>query len=177
MKYALAFILAALLAIPGHAATDPAADELPEDLLQRGLARAWWNSKRTPDIGLTADQRTAMDAYLADYLQQNYRDKRTQSATMGELGDALRTLDSQAAHSAAAQMGEVVNSSVRRQVDMILGVLGVLTPEQRTSLESQNPELLQRFWFRSSVPKLVYPVASDGAGSKPQHTDKKNDGA
>ncbi|MDG1389602.1 MAG: hypothetical protein P8P79_14280 [Halioglobus sp.] len=132
-----------------------------EELLAKSVARAWWNKEVTIDLlKLTATQREEMDESLRIYLKINQGALQAQKESFLELDAALFEADNDGARKTGEQMAKAVAEGLTRQVELMITVLDVLKDEQRTTMASESPELLQRFWAGTSVRKMSNPKRS-----------------
>jgi len=116
------------------------------------LARIWWNQSRAVELlGLSDEQRKAMDALLIEHLGHRRELAKESFEIRKTLGDHLATGDWKAAEKASADLGERASALARGDVDLTLAVVRLLRPEQRRTLDEELPMILRRPWLQGGV--------------------------
>ena len=114
------------------------------------MSRVWWNhAKKVEEIGLGDEQRAAMDAILTDYLDHRRPMAKQKQSALDALGRSLLSGDAGAARAHGDEVVAASSSPIRKQVDMMIEVVALLTPEQRQALAGRYPKLLSRLWIAS----------------------------
>lgn len=116
------------------------------------LSRIWWNQPRYVEpLGLTAEQRSAMDALLMDHLERRRELARDLLESRRSLGDHLATGDWDAAEKASVRLGEAFSAIARAEGELAVGVTRLLQPRQRTRIDEDFPLLLRRPWVSGGL--------------------------
>jgi len=116
------------------------------------LSRIWWNQPRPVELlGLSEEQRKAMDALLIDLLERRRELARESLEIRRTLGDHLAAGDWKAAEKASAELGERASALVRGDTDLMLAALRLLQPEQRRTLDRELPMILRRPWLQGGA--------------------------
>jgi|UPI0002D5200F hypothetical protein len=163
--------LSLLLQMPSAFAAEKRSQE---EIMSKSVARAWWNKEVTIDLlKLTSTQRDDMDESLRTYFNINQSALQAQKESFIELDAALFKADNDRAQKTGEQMATAVAEALTRQVELMITVLNVLEEKQRTTLASESPELLQRFWVRTSVRNMSSPKRSDEKRGTQKSAGKK----
>ena len=168
-SFALSCVAVLLLTplVGGAQPAPPAADPPPEDRRHRLVSKMWWNQpKKIEQLGLGDTQREAMDALLNAFLDDRAALVKHHRQTLGALGDALASGDADVARAQGSAIAEAASAPIRRQVDLRVDVVALLTPDQRQTLASTYPKLLSRLWVRTS-PTRGGGSRRAGGGSSP----------
>ena len=132
------------------AATKPApkrAPASPEQIVERTTARMWWNQEtKIRELELTAAQRQASDRLLRDFL---LAESTPPTESYDEMGNHLARGEADAARKALDDVARAVAAPVRRQGELMISVVSLLTPGQRQVLDRSYPQLLRRPWVRT----------------------------
>jgi len=141
-----AVFLLALLGLAGVGATLAESAETRPGL----VAKMWWNQpKKVAELGLEPAQRRSMDALAEAFLAKRKRSIEDQKAAYAALGEALATGDPEAVAARAAAAKKAVAAAPSAQIDLMVGVVALLSEEQKRRLVDRYPKILSRQWIRS----------------------------
>ncbi|MEZ5313387.1 MAG: Spy/CpxP family protein refolding chaperone [Thermoanaerobaculia bacterium] len=111
----------------------------------------WWNQEaKIRELELTAAQRQACDRLLRDFL---LAESTPPAESYDEMGNHLAKGEAAAARQALEEVARAVATPVRRQGELMIGVVSLLTPAQRQILDRSYPQLLRRPWVRTIRPR------------------------
>lgn len=123
----------------------------PDRVEDRLLARMWWNHKiKSADLNLSEAQRQGMDALFRDYLKARDTAIKAQREHFQAFGDALAGGDADTIRRAGDELDSAMSEPASKQIDMMIQVVALLSPEQREALLEKNPKILSRLWVRAS---------------------------
>ncbi len=132
---------------------DPEAPSEPSKH-EKLIARIWWNQpKKVSELQLSDTQRSKMDDLLLAYLEHREQDLEVQREAFSKFGAVLTGDDESVVEQRSKALTDAMSSPLRRQVDLMIEVVDLLTPEQRAGLASRYPKLLSRMWIRSVTPR------------------------
>lgn len=110
--------------------------------------RIWWNQSRFVDgLALTGDQRGGMDEILERHLQARRDKGRLYRLARAEVARAAQAGHWEAAGAASVRLGEAGAELARLEGDFVVGVLRLLTADQRAKLKDGFPMILRRPWL------------------------------
>jgi len=150
-------ITAALCLLAGLGLALPASAQAPSTpsrphTAALGGARIWWNQPRFIEtLGLTPEQRGAMDASLDRHLETRRTEGADYRNARLSFADAVSRGDWNAATAAQGRMAELAGQLSKTESDLILAVLRHLTASQRQTLNREFPLLLRRPWVRGGA--------------------------
>jgi Spy/CpxP family protein refolding chaperone len=122
----------------------------PADRGRNLVSRIWWNqSQKVEELKLTTEQRGKMDALLESYLEKRRAGGQEQRKVLETFGRALASGNEVVARQQRDAYAETMTAPLKDQMDMMIAVVSVLTPEQRQELTSRYPKILSRLWIRS----------------------------
>lgn len=131
------------------------------------ISKTWWNQpKKIEELGLKQEQRSKMDAAIQAFLKNRQNSPREQHKALNAFGEALAKGDQETARRHGDSVAQAISDPVRGQIDMMIEVVALLTPEQRQKLASTYPKLLTRLWIRSANPRGM--VSGGRRGSPPK---------
>jgi len=142
---------------------------LPKSAPAKGEAvrtseRAWWNQPELiAALHLKDEQRTKMDAQLANTLETQRTIQQSQAAQMKAFEDALVKGDWDAARRAAASVRDDMEKLWMAQTTLKIDVLTQLDATQRQTLAAQYRQLLRQpsvLWGPGQQVHLPTPTAS-----------------
>ena len=121
---------------------------------ERMVSRMWWNqTAKTAGLGLSETQRQQMESLFLDYLKAREEAIKDQKGHFQAFGDALAAGDPEKIQRAGEELEAAMALPASKQIDMMIEVVSLLSPEQRKTLVANNPKVLSRLWVRSS-PRL-----------------------
>ena len=130
---------------PSAWAADPA-DE-PAKPAKRAEARLWWNDPAVVEkLGLSGDPRAQMDQLLETYRSERKSAARSSNAR-GPFLEALEQGDMDRARRELDSWAEGERALIRAGGKLKIGVLSLLSEEQRKALESDYPRLIRQTWM------------------------------
>jgi Spy/CpxP family protein refolding chaperone len=144
---ALGLLVAVATAGLGTLSAPARAEDPPAKHTKRAEARLWWNDPAVVEkLGLSGEQRGQMDQLFEAYRGErknaarssNARDRFLEALEQGDVERAQRELD-------ASAEGE--RALVQALGELKIGVLSLLSEEQRKTLASAYPRLLPQPWM------------------------------
>lgn len=118
---------------------------------QKLVANIWWNqTRKIEEIGLSEEQRAQMDASLKAYLESRAESLKKQREALSNFGTRLVQGEQEEVQQSGNELFELMSMPIRQQVDMMIDVAAMMTPEQRQQLVARYPMLFSRLWVRSS---------------------------
>lgn len=138
---------------PARAADPPAGEDgVSFRAADAKLSGIWWNRPQHVEaLGLTAEQREAMDALLVEHLERRRTLARKLQEARRSLGDRLAAGDWEGAEELADAIEEHHGALARGQSDLALAVVRLLEPAQRETLDEEFPLLLRRPWVAGGL--------------------------
>ena len=119
-------------------------------------SQIWWNQpQKIQEISLSEAQRKRMDTILMSYLENRPEEKPAQQQALDAFGAALAGEDPAAIKRQGDHVVETMAHPIRGQIDMMIEVAAVLSPEQRRKLVSLYPQIFSRLWVVSSNPRSL----------------------
>jgi len=156
----LSLTLSAVLAsfAPGSApsaqAAQPAqqAGQARPRALRPNLSRLWWNRPHYAQaLGLTDEQRAAMDELMLDRIEARRAQAREYSQLRVTLGDHLAAGEWKEAEATTTALGDRVAAMARGEAELALAVTRLLQPAQREKLGAEFPGILRHPWLRGGA--------------------------
>lgn len=118
-------------------------------------SRIWWNQPaKIEALGLSEDQRSQMDSLLMAFLEQRRSAAGRRQEALRALGQALARGDWSAARDHGDAVVAATSSPIDLQIELMIEVVGLLTPEQRQALIAEAPRLLSRLWISTGRARL-----------------------
>ncbi|MGD2115336.1 MAG: Spy/CpxP family protein refolding chaperone [Acidobacteriota bacterium] len=145
-----------LLVLPplraGAGPRDEPAEGVPFRVANARLSRIWWNQPRPVEVlGLTADQRRAMDELLVDHLERRRELAREFMEARRTFGDHLAAGEWEEAEAVSDRVAERFGAIARAEAELAAAVSRLLRPEQRVRLDEELPLLLRRPWVSGGL--------------------------
>jgi Spy/CpxP family protein refolding chaperone len=110
----------------------------------------WWNNEPTRELlELSADQRAKMDGALSEFLEKHRTIQESRRAVRTELTAAFRDGAWPQAKEKSKALSALTAEWDALHAEMVIRVLGEMTPEQRQKLAAERPNLLDRPWVSS----------------------------
>lgn len=120
------------------------------------VAKIWWNQpKKVQELGLTDAQRQKMDAVLRAYLEDRPAAQQRQRQAFAAISDALAAGDRDAALRQGEAAARAAGDPVLQQVEMMIDVAVIMTPEQRKTFTETYPRMFSRPWIRTGSGRLL----------------------
>ena len=108
----------------------------------------WWNKPaRAAELSLSDEQREAMDAALRVYLEARRTDAADHQEVFQSFGKALVAGNAKATREVGERVIETIATPMRRQIELMIEVIALLTPPQREILATRYPQLVNRPWI------------------------------
>jgi Spy/CpxP family protein refolding chaperone len=115
------------------------------------VSKIWWNQpKKVEELQLSDGQRHAMDAALLVFLRERENGQSTQKERLNTFGEALGRDDMDTARAQGEKFAEGVATPVHLQIEMMIKVVGLMTPEQRKKMVASYPRMFSRLWVQSA---------------------------
>ena len=154
--YVFACVLAMAIAPGWTVAQEPPDEAAIQQRRQNLISQMWWNqTQKIETLGLSQEQRTRMDASLQGFLEGRPDGRREQREAFESLGKSLGDGEAEAARSHRDDLAKTFSDPIRAQVDMMIEVVSILTPEQREKLVTLHPRLFSGLWIRSGTPRSL----------------------
>jgi Spy/CpxP family protein refolding chaperone len=151
MKYGLKVAAAVLLVLLLSSASLLAQQNTEET--DKHLKGIWWNKQRViKQLQLTQEQRQHMNALLIAHLDWAGK-QQSQKELKGSLHQALAIGDWGSAQRISGQMSTQAAQSTRRQIELKIDVLALLSNEQRQIVSEQLPRILKQPWLKGKKAK------------------------
>ena len=120
------------------------------------VEKVWWNQpKKIEEIGLNQEQRTKMDAALVAFLEERQGIAKQQQQALVAFGEALAQGNEKAARGHGDVYVERLSAPTDHQLDMMIEVVALMTPEQRKKLRSLYPRMFSRLWVHTANPRAL----------------------
>lgn len=114
--------------------------------------RMWWNGEKlVAGLGLSPEQRSAMDARLTTRLAERRDHLVAYGKLRGEMATALAAGDWEAAEAKAAEASTVLAAANGAETDLVIDVMKLLSPTQRRRMGEEKPQLLRRPWLVGGI--------------------------
>ncbi len=146
---------AALAQDAGKPQARPDSEQRFEQRFERTRNMLWWNkATKVEEFSLSNEQRAAMDALVRELMEKRRGDTPKQRETFSSFGETLGAGDAAATREAGERVIETVALPMRRQIELMIEVVGMLTVEQREMLATKYPNILSRPWVRFSSKRM-----------------------
>lgn len=114
-------------------------------------SKIWWNQPdKVEALGLSQEQRQAMDQSLTSFLAVRAEAIAKQRQAFGEFGQALTKGDTEPTRQRGDDLIAAMSAPLKGQVTMMTEVASLLTAKQRQLLGERYPKLMSSQWIRSS---------------------------
>lgn len=140
--------LVVLLASAASVATAQEPDQRGPRRASAEATRIWWNQPRFVEgLGLSAEQREKMNGALEEHLEARREKGRAQQKVRRELFEAAQKGDFEAAEAMQDRFASAAAELARVEGELVVGVLRLMTAEQRGKLAEEFPVILRRPWL------------------------------